>query len=83
MSAARHEECPNCGATFRRGRLACPECGSDAATGWKSEADIDYESVEIPDFYEEPAPPRRARRITFVVAACLALVAMAVFALWR
>jgi len=23
------ETCPNCGAQFKAGRLACPECGSD------------------------------------------------------
>ena len=43
------EECPNCGATFRAGRLACPECGSDAETGWRGAEDLDYLAVEIPD----------------------------------
>ena len=54
--------CPNCGAQFRAGRLACPECGSDANTGWRDAEDIDYQSVEIPDTYEEfigAVPPRR------------------------
>jgi len=45
--------CPNCGAQYLEGRLACPECGSDELTGWKSEEEIRYQSVEIPDFYSE------------------------------
>lgn len=48
----RYEICPHCGADFPAGRLACPECGSDDRTGWKSEAEISYESVEIPDTYD-------------------------------
>ena len=52
------EECPHCGTVFRAGRLACPECGSDANTGWKSADEIEYQSVEIPDYYDEsPAKP--------------------------
>lgn len=31
--------CPNCGAPVRAEALACPECGSDDATGWSEEAD--------------------------------------------
>lgn len=48
----RYETCPQCGADFPSGRLACPECGSDDRTGWKSEDDISYASVEIPDTYD-------------------------------
>lgn len=78
------EECPECGTEFRKGRLACPECGSDRETGWKSEADIQYESVEIPDTYEElvgGGDGRDWRRVVFVVAAVLALMGMLVFVL--
>ncbi len=46
--------CPHCGATFREGRLSCPECGSDAQTGWKSQEEIDYQSVELPEWDDEP-----------------------------
>ena len=42
--------CPHCGASFPEGRLACPECGSDAETGWKSSEEIDYLSVELPEW---------------------------------
>ena len=45
-----YAECPHCGVLVRVGRLACPSCGSDASTGWKSEEEIDYQSIEIPDF---------------------------------
>ncbi|GJM21442.1 MAG: hypothetical protein DHS20C15_13570 [Planctomycetota bacterium] len=31
--------CPHCDAEVPRGALACPECGSDASTGWGDEAD--------------------------------------------
>ena len=46
--------CPNCGASFPEGRLSCPECGSDAQTGWKSREEIDYQSVELPEWDEDP-----------------------------
>jgi hypothetical protein len=70
--------CPHCGASFKAGRLACPECGSDAATGWRDAEEIDVRSVEIPDTYEElvgGAAPRRRRRWTVIVALLL-LVAL-------
>ncbi len=74
------EHCQECGTEFRRGRLACPECGSDAQTGWKSEEEIQYQSVHIPDTYEElvseTGQKRSVRAIVYLVAAILALVAM-------
>lgn len=53
--------CPNCGARFPEGRLSCPECGSDAQTGWKSPEEIFYQSVELPEWDDEPqwTPPGR------------------------
>ena len=30
--------CAHCGAEIRRDALACPDCGSDAETGWADEA---------------------------------------------
>ena len=81
------EHCPECGTEFRRGRLACPECGSDAETGWKSEEEIEYQSVQIPDTYEElvgeTRPRRRVRSIVYFVAAILALLAMLLWVLTR
>ena len=49
MSAPEPFECPHCGAPVPGGRLACPECGSDAQTGWQSSEEIDYQSVELPE----------------------------------
>lgn len=80
---AAFEECPNCGARFKRGRLACPECGSDAATGWRSSEDLDYESVEIPDFWDEAAMGSRRRSPRWWIAILLALLGMLAFALAR
>ncbi len=80
------EECPECGAEFRKGRLACPECGSDAQTGWKSEEDIQYESVEIPDTYEElvaTGAPKDRRKQIFLIAAILSFIAMLLFVFGR
>ena len=78
------EICYECGAEFRRGRLACPECGSDAETGWKDETEIQYQSVEIPDYYEEERPNTRISVRLYYVAALLALASMLVliFLVW-
>ena len=72
------EFCPACGTEFKAGRLACPECGSDANTGWKSQAEIDYQSVEVPDSYpadlDYALHGRRSMPRWMFVAAILALV---------
>ena len=73
-------ECPNCGEEFPAGRLACPECGSDAETGWKDAEEIDYQSIELPDD-REPAPARS--RVGWWVALVLALIGMIVAAVLR
>ncbi|MEM7205229.1 MAG: hypothetical protein AAF628_33550 [Planctomycetota bacterium] len=72
-------ECPNCGAAVRRGRLACPECGSDAETGWREAEDIDYLSVDLPDAWGEPEESRSQsgtagwrRLVAFVLLLALA-----------
>ena len=49
--------CPNCGAMFPAGRISCPECGSDAETGWRNGEEISYQAVELPR--EDGAPPWR------------------------
>ena len=69
---AATDECPNCGAEFRRGRLACPECGSDARTGWKSPDEFDYQSIEIPDAFDEAdLGLRRGPRLGWVAVVLL------------
>ncbi|MEY2983260.1 MAG: hypothetical protein RL562_3487 [Planctomycetota bacterium] len=75
-------ECPHCGAFFKKGRLACPECGSDARTGWASQEEIDYRSVEIPDFYEDPESAGRGLTKAGLIAAVLALLGAVTLALF-
>ncbi len=76
--------CPNCGADVAVGAKACRECGSDAQTGWQSEADVDYASVDLPDGYRDDRdssdaiPPSR-RPLWFVLIALL--VAFGILAL--
>ena len=70
-------ECPHCGAPVPRGRLACPECGSDAQTGWQSSEEIDYQSVELPeDSRNQPRGPR------WLVPLVIVLLVLA-FVLWN
>lgn len=73
--------CPNCGASFPKGRLACPECGSDENTGWKSQEDIDYESVDIPDVWGEEKPARNGPipQKVIVVVALITVIAWILF----
>ncbi len=87
-SAPRHLACPHCGTTFRAGRLACPECGSDTATGWQSAEEIDYSSVEIPDYLDDHVlEPRKQlgmsdatiRRILIVLAVAMVFGAVFLF----
>jgi hypothetical protein len=47
------EICRNCGDPFPAGRPACPHCGADAATGWKSEDEIAEAEAAIPEFDDE------------------------------
>ncbi len=80
------ETCPHCGATFRGGRPACPECGSDAETGWKDETEVQYQSVELPDeeWRMEPgAPAPSSSNRWFWIAAILAILAMLIFVFVR
>jgi len=53
--------------------LACPECGSDENTGWKSEEDIEFEALDLGD-----SPPStglsRTWRIVILLVALLFLL---------
>ena len=73
------EICAECGAEFRKGRLACPECGSDAETGWKDEEEIQYESVEIPVGWGPENEPSKGPGRYFLIAAVLAILGMLLF----
>ncbi len=85
MSSRDPVECPECGAQFKAGRLACPECGSDAETGWKDENEIQYQSVEIPDYLPDldAKPEAKAGDRWFRVAAILAILACLVWVFGR
>jgi len=81
MARRRHrqatEECPHCGETFRSGLRACPHCGSDAETGWAAPEEIEYQSVEIPDWYEDEPPAPRLRLRHWLLALGLLLAGLA------
>lgn len=53
--------------------LACPECGSDENTGWKSEEDLEFEALDLGD-----SPPftglSRTWRIVILLVALLFLL---------
>jgi hypothetical protein len=96
MPRRRSFTCSHCGATVARGALACPECGSDAKTGWSEEAESFAGEIptgydDDPDFeYEEVLreaglaadgrPSREQLRRRRVIAVCLLLLVIAL--LW-
>lgn len=72
--------CGHCGADVVVGSKACRECGSDADTGWQSQEEIDYRSVEIPDHYgDDPnaLPPSHTPRWVVVTALLLVVLLVA------
>ena len=79
--------CPHCGADVAVGKRVCRECGSDADTGWQDDAEIDYQSVDIPDGYgpddDSTQLSSRSRPLWIVVAAIVAAVALLVLTLAR
>lgn len=42
-------DCPHCGEPVRRGAAACRACGSDTATGWSQDAELDLGSIPLGD----------------------------------
>lgn len=76
--------CPHCGASFQKGKLACPECGSDESTGWQDPEEIAYRSVDIPDVFgqEETAFKDWIPRKAFVAIALLLVLVMLLFLLF-
>ena len=65
---------------MRSGALACPECGSDAETGWSDETL--YDGLDLPWDGEEterplaagPSPAVRVIAVLLLVAFALALI---------
>lgn len=76
-------ECPHCGADVPIGSKVCRECGSDAGTGWQDGAEIDYQSIEIPDGYgpDDHASGRTSLRPRSWIVVT-ALVVAAALVLW-
>ena len=80
--------CPHCGADVLVGAKVCRECGSDADTGWQSQEEIDYQSLDLPQGYRRDEehtstalPPGRTPRWVVVTALLLVLVLVAVLVL--
>ncbi len=48
------EVCPVCGDDVPRGALACPECGADERSGWRTDAGLYGEDPSLESFdYDE------------------------------
>jgi hypothetical protein len=77
------EVCPVCGEDVPPKALACPECGADHNSGWKSDADT--ADLDLPDddfdydaFVKEEFGAGRSRlHPVWIVTAVLILVAFA------
>jgi uncharacterized membrane protein YvbJ len=44
--------CPHCGAEVPEQAKVCPECGSDAETGWSEKAKYDTLGIEYDDDFD-------------------------------
>ena len=80
-------ECPHCGAEVKVTAVACRECGSDVETGWQSDEEIDYKSLDIPDGWGDDldtadADKARATASPPAWAVITALVLVAVLIWW-
>ena len=91
MPRRRAFPCPHCEATVPAGALSCPECGSDAQTGWSEEAesfageiptgyddeDFDYEeALREAGLAADGQPSRAQLRRRRVIAVCLLLLVL-------
>ena len=80
--------CPNCGADVKKGKLACPECGSCDETGWSDaasegfadgewddEGDFDYDDFVKREFPDSAGPfSSQSWGVTLVILLiCLAM----------
>ncbi len=73
--------CPYCGSTIPQKALACPECGSDENTGWKSEEEIQFESLDLGDHRERASLSPAWRLLILVVAVLFVLSYVLLFTL--
>lgn len=80
--------CPHCGAEVKQGAKVCRECGSDADTGWQSEEEIDYQSLDLPQGWSEDpehpaATPSPKRGLWFTVVAVVLAALLLTLGAWR
>ncbi len=89
MAPRETDVCPHCGAEFAAGRPACPECGSDAETGWSEDGITGY-AAALPDEFTDDdygrildeinAGPRRPTATTVLKA--LGILALILLLVW-
>jgi hypothetical protein len=83
------EICPICGDDVPRGSLACPACGADYNSGWRTNADA-HDALDLPDDdfdYDEfvqreftpRAKPAGMRIIWWVTAIILIALSIALY----
>jgi len=83
------ENCPVCGEDVPRGALACPECGADHNSGWRTAGDI-YDGLDLPgndfnydDFIQKefgsPLKPARIKMIWWITAVVILIVSVALY----
>jgi hypothetical protein len=56
------QDCPHCGSPVESSSICCKACGSDVETGWGDPAEIDYQSIELPEQDSSPVEPLEIER---------------------
>jgi hypothetical protein len=83
------EVCPVCGEDVPRHSLACPDCGADHNSGWRTDAadgldlpdeDFDYDEFVRREFSSGPKPAGM-KMIWWITAIVLLAICIAVFIL--
>jgi len=72
------QDCPHCGSPVESSSICCKTCGSDVETGWGDPAEIEYQSIELPEEDSNPIQPLevvrdRRRRIGLALLGGLAV----------
>jgi hypothetical protein len=89
MKKGPPEICPVCGENVPPSAKACPECGADEKSGWKSDAlisdaldlpdeDFDYDEF-IKEEFENGKPGSRSHLLWAAVAAALLAILLALY----
>jgi hypothetical protein len=83
--------CPVCGEDVPRGSLACPACGADHNSGWRTDAGV-HDALDLPDDdfdYDEfvrrefspGAKPHGTKIIWWITAIILLALSLALYLL--